>query len=76
MMDAVPPPDDSRALSGMEIPPALGALANQAAGRFAFTDYQQRRAAHTLRRQRADLLLLADFLHSLCVQPCYLFTHA
>lgn len=39
-----------------------GQAANRAAGRHVFVDYQSRRAANTLRRQRADLALFAQAL--------------
>ena len=39
-----------------------GHVANGHAARAAFADYQSRKSANTLRRQRADLALLADFL--------------
>lgn len=39
-----------------------GQIANGHAARAAFGDYQSRRADNTLRRQRADLALFADFL--------------
>ncbi len=39
-----------------------GQIANGHAARAAFGDYQSRKADNTLRRQRADLALLADFL--------------
>lgn len=39
-----------------------GQVANGHAARAAFGDYQSRRADNTLRRQRADLALFADFL--------------
>lgn len=45
--------------SGLEI---AGQMANGHAARAAFGDYQSRKADNTLRRQRADLALFADFL--------------
>lgn len=39
-----------------------GAVANSHAARAAFADYQSRKADNTLRRQRADLALFAEFL--------------
>lgn len=46
----------------------LGQAANQAAGEGIFGDYRTRKAANTLRRQRADLDLFADFLRLTGVQ--------
>ncbi len=43
---------------------AAGQAANDAATRHVFDDYRARRAAHTLRRQAADLALFRDFLAS------------
>lgn len=40
-----------------------GQAADQAAARHRFTDYRSRRAAHTVRRQDADLALFAEFLY-------------
>lgn len=40
-----------------------GQAADEAAARHRFTDYRSRRAAHTLRRQDADLALFAEFLY-------------
>lgn len=45
--------------NGLEI---AGQMANGHAARAAFGDYQSRKADNTLRRQRADLALFADFL--------------
>ena len=51
-----------------------GEAANRAASRHRFEDYKQRRADHTLRRQRADLLLFTKFLSSMGVPVNNLFT--
>lgn len=40
----------------------IGLAANHVAARHAFTDYRERKAENTLRRQDADLTLFADFL--------------
>ncbi len=45
--------------NGLEI---AGQMANGHAARAAFGDYQSRKADNTLRRQRGDLVLFADFL--------------
>jgi integrase len=42
-----------------------GEAANQAAARYRFVEYQQRRSLQTLRRQKADLALFSKFLNSL-----------
>ena len=42
----------------------IAQAADQAAGAAAFAGYQSRKAANTLRRQAADLVLFADFLQS------------
>lgn len=44
------------------IPLSIGQVANQYVARVIFTDYQQRTAENTLRRQRADLTLFATYL--------------
>jgi integrase len=41
-----------------------GQAADQAAARHRFADYRSRRAAHTVRRQDADLALFAEFLYT------------
>lgn len=46
---------------------SAGQAANQAASRSRFADYHLRRAAHTLRRQQADLALFARFLEAMQV---------
>jgi len=43
---------------------AIGEQANRAAAAHMFGEYRARRAAHTLRRQDADLALFEQFLHS------------
>lgn len=47
--------------------------ANRAAARHVFDDYRQRKAANTLRRQDAGLLLFAEYLKP-CA-PIYLYPH-
>jgi len=51
-----------------------GQAANQAAARHRIEDYQMRRAAHTLRRQRADLELFREFLQSIHLETGDLFS--
>ncbi|NPV55599.1 MAG: tyrosine-type recombinase/integrase [Anaerolineae bacterium] len=46
---------------------AVAQAADRAAARSRFNDYRSRRAAHTLRRQEADLSLFAGFLQDLGV---------
>ncbi|MCC6147229.1 MAG: hypothetical protein IT308_06635, partial [Anaerolineaceae bacterium] len=46
-----------------------GLAASQVAAKYRFYSYQQRRAEETLRRQKADLALLAEFLHSFNLHP-------
>jgi integrase len=41
---------------------SIGQMANQYAASVAFSDYQERVAGHTLRRQKADLALFSAFL--------------
>jgi integrase len=48
---------------------AAGQAANQAATLNIFEEYQQRKSANTLRRQKADLDLLIRFLHEFNVEP-------
>ena len=43
---------------------AIGEQANRAAAAHMFGEYRTRRAAHTLRRQDADLVLFTQFLDS------------
>lgn len=50
-----------------------GQAANQAAARHRFDDYRSRRAAHTIRRQQADLSLFAEFLYTAGVPAGPLF---
>jgi integrase len=44
-------------------PMAVGKVANIYAAQNVFTDYQERKAVHTRRRQRADLSLFTRYLH-------------
>jgi integrase len=46
-----------------------GLIANDIAARGAFSDYQARKAANTLRRQAADLALFAEYLASVNLRP-------
>ncbi|MCX6067935.1 MAG: tyrosine-type recombinase/integrase [Chloroflexi bacterium] len=46
-----------------------GLVANQIAARGAFSDYQARKAANTLRRQAVDLALFTQYLISTGLQP-------
>lgn len=41
---------------------SIGQIANEVAAQHTFTDYRERKAANTLRRQNADLALFADHL--------------
>jgi integrase len=54
-------PEDQRGIQ-------IGKAANRAAARHKLEDYRSRRAAHTLRRQDADLALFAHFLKILDVK--------
>ena len=45
-----------------------GRTANDAAARVVFTDYRERKAANTLRRQDAGLALFADFLATVGIE--------
>jgi integrase len=47
---------------------AAGQSANVAAARYRFDEYRARRAAETVRRQDADLVLFAEFLYTAGVQ--------
>ncbi len=52
------------------LPPlSVGEVANHYAARSAFFDYQQRKAANTLRRQHDDLTLFATYLHQAGMHP-------
>ena len=64
LSNAEPPRDLARAGQAGRLTQA-GQAANQAAARYRFADYQQRRAEHTLRRQQADLSLFCRFLSDL-----------
>jgi integrase len=59
--EITPSPDNALAQAG--------AIANQIAGRGVFTDYQARKAAHTLTRQANDLALFADCLRAAGLDP-------
>ena len=54
MSDLIPTPPDVLTLAGK--------IANQVAAGHVFTDYQERKAHNTLKRQVADLALFADYL--------------
>ena len=58
---AITIPADDQAL-GVDRRAAVGAAADQAAREGVFADYAERRAANTLRRQRADLASFARYL--------------
>lgn len=52
----------------------VGKAANQAEAMKAFSNYRDRRAANTTRRQDADLELFADYLHAIGVRVANLAT--
>lgn len=50
-----------------------GQIANSQAARGVYADYQERKTANTLRRQRADLALFTSFLREAGIEPGDLF---
>lgn len=65
MNDLTLTPNNALALAGQ--------IANREAARGVFSDYQTRKTANTLRRQRADLALCAAFLQAAGLEPGDLF---
>lgn len=61
-------PDHEQQLALPTILHEAGSAANLAAARHRFDDYRSRLAAHTVRRQDADLALFAEFLYTVKVR--------